>query len=303
VPQRFIAGVDIGASNVRVAISNEDGDIETRRAMPFPGGSPEDVLAKVRRTIDDLIRGVWVGAAVAATGVVLPGTVDPERGLVASPANMPGWGEVDVAAALGARKRVAVENDANAAAVGEIWRGAARGMTDVVFVALGTGIGAGAVIDGRLHRGAHFLAGEVAFFPMTPEQLRNPDWEDCLEGLVGGRAAAAHAPRIAGEGADAARLFARASAGDPAAAEWLQRTQEYLAMAVAQMCALLDPQAVVFGGGVAAAQGEEFIAPVREMALRCLPAKPQVLVSSLGEDAQVVGAVRLALDRLEAVNA
>jgi len=301
MPHRFIAAVDLGASNVRVAIANNAGEIEARRTGPLRPGTPADVLDGVSRTIDDLARGVWVGAQAAAIGVVLPGAVDPERGTAASVANMPGWDNVHVADALGGPRGVpvAIENDANAAAVGEGWLGAAKGLCDYVFIALGTGIGAGVVLDGRLHRGSNFLAGEVAFFPMTREQLRAGDWEQCLEGQAGGRAAVRTAVEILGNGATAADLFDAARAGHGAASAWLAQTQEYLAMAVADIAALLDPQAVVFGGGVIAAQGEWFLAPIRDLALRCAPGRPKILMSALGADAQIAGAVRLALDKTE----
>ena len=298
--QQFIAAVDLGATNVRVAIADADGEIHARRAMPFPGGTPEDALARIGRAADDLTRSIWAGSRVAAIGVALPGAVDAAGGVVSTPANLPGWGDVPVARLLGEPRGVpvAVENDANAAAAGERWLGAANGLDNVVFIALGTGIGAGVVMDGRLHRGAHFLAGEVAFFPMTREQVRAPGWDACLEGLVGGRAAATKAVALLGEGATPGDLFDAAYAGHGEASAWLREVQEYLAMAVVEIASLLDPQAVVFGGGVAMAQGERLIAPVREMALRCLPAKPSIMLSALGEDAQLLGAVRLALDQV-----
>ncbi len=301
MPHRFVAAVDLGASNVRVAIANSNGEIEARRHMPVPSGNPGEVLDRIGRLIDDLVRGVWVGAKVAAIGIALPGSVDPRAGTVASIANMPGWDDVHIADVLGKPRGVpvAMENDANAAAVGEGWLGAAKGLRDHVFIALGTGIGAGVVLDGRLHRGSHFLAGEVAFFPMTREQLRAGDWQHCLEGQVGGRAAALRAAELIGKHAKAADLFDAAKGGDEAAAAWLAETQEYLAMAVADIAALLDPQVIVFGGGVSIAQGEWFLGPIREMALRCAPGQPKIVLSSLGEEAQTIGAVRLALDTLQ----
>ncbi len=301
MPQRFIAGVDLGASNVRVVIANADGEVEARRASAYAGGTPEEVLAGIGRTIDDLVRGVWVGARVAAIGVCLPGSVDPSEGTVSTAANLPGWGEVRIGRLLGGARGVpvAMENDANAAAVGERWLGAAQGLDDFVFVAMGTGIGAGVVLGGRLHRGAHFLAGEVAFFPMTREQLHHHDWSHCLEGDAGGRAYAAKAVELLGEGARPGEFFDAAAAGDERASAWLRETQDELAMAVVDIAALLDPQAIIFGGGVAMAQGERLLGPVREAALRCLPAQPAIVLSALGADAQILGAVRLALDRLE----
>lgn len=299
MPQRFIAGVDLGGTHVRVVIANEDGEIEARRVTPYAGGDPERVLASVRRTADDLVRSVWPGADVAGIGMALPGTVDPGRGTVATAANLPGWGAVDIREALAGPKRtpVAVENDANAAAVGEGWLGVAKGMADFVFVALGTGIGTGIVLGGRLHRGAHFLAGEAAFFPMTREHVRAPDWQaHCLEGMVGGRAMAIAATEILGQHAKPGDLFDAAERGEEAASAWLAATQEHLAMAVADIIALLDPQAVVFGGGVTAAQGEALLGRVRDLATKAAPFGAKVLQTSLGEDAQILGAVRLALD-------
>lgn len=300
MPAQFIAGVDLGASNVRVVIANEEGEVEARRASPLPPGSPEDVLGNIGRTIDELVRGVWIGNKVAAIGVALPGAVDPASGTVASIANMPGWADVPIAKLLGEPRGVpvAIENDANAAAIGEGWLGAARGLTDHVFVALGTGIGSGIVLGGRLHRGAHFLAGELAFFPMTRDQLRAGDWQHCLESIVGGRAADRTATELLGHRAKASDLFAAAKAGEAGAVAWLQEMQEYLAMAVTDIIALLDPQAVVFGGGVVAAQGEWLLAPVREMVHRCAPLATTIVLSQLGEDAQIMGAIRLALDAL-----
>lgn len=298
MPHPFFAGVDIGASNVRVVIAGRDGSVEARRSTPFTNDSPERVLRTIGRAIDDMVRGVWTTASVGAIGVAMPGSVDPARGLIASPANMPGWDQADVPAILGEPRRVpvAVENDANAAAVGEQWLGATAGMSDFVFVALGTGIGTGLWLGGRLHRGAHFLGGEAAFFPMTREQLAAGDWQHNLEAIVGGRALDSTAREVIGARAHAPQLFQAAERGDVRAQTAVRRAQEYLAMAVADMIALLDPQAVVFGGGVAMAQGEALVGPVRDMVHRCVPVKTPIMLSQLGADAQILGAVKLAID-------
>src|SRR5205823_809690 len=111
---------------------------EARRPTPSTSATPDDLLHRLGRTIDELARGVWVGAHAAAIGVALPGTVDPTKGTVASAANLPGWGEVPIAEILSGPRHIAVamDNDANAAAVGEQWLGAGRGLTDFVFIAL-----------------------------------------------------------------------------------------------------------------------------------------------------------------------
>jgi len=300
--QTFIAGVDMGATNIRVAIANREGEIEARRSLPNPGGAPEHALRTIGRAIDDLVRGVWTSAAVSGIGMALPGMVDPERGTVASAANMPEWGDVDIGAELAKPRGVpfAADNDANAAAIGEGWRGAARGMRDFVFVALGTGIGAGVFIDGKLRRGAHLLAGEIAYFPMTPEHVRTPGWQHCLEGVAGGRAAEARAVELFGERSKAPELFEAAKSGHADAGSWVRETQELIAMALADIASLLDPEAIILGGGVAMAQGEPFVSPIRALVREGTPARTPVLLSTLGEDAQLLGAVRLALDRVEA---
>ncbi|MEX0749267.1 MAG: ROK family protein, partial [Dehalococcoidia bacterium] len=271
-------------------------------AIAYPGGEPDAGLRTGGRAIDDLVRGVWTSATVSAIGMALPGMVDPARGTVASAANLPEWGDVDIGALLAKPRGVpfAAENDANAAAVGEQWLGAAKGMRDFVFVALGTGIGSGVVIDGKLHHGAHLLAGEVAFFPMEQDHIRNPGWQHCLEGVAGGRAAADKAQELFGERAKAGELFEAASSGHAEASGWLRQTQEVLAMALADIASLLDPEAIIVGGGVAAAQGEPFLAPIRDLVHGSTPVKTSIVLSTLGEDAQIVGAVRLALDRVDA---
>src|SRR5205085_618768 len=130
--------------------------------------------------------------------------------------------------------------------------------------------------------------------------LGNPGWDSCLEGIVGGRVYAMKAKELLGEWARAADLFDAAKSAEGPAAEWLRELQEYLAMSVADIIALLDPQAVIFGGGVTIAQGEDFVAPIRDMALRSAPFGAKVLVSTVGEDAQLLGAIKLAIDRLHA---
>ena len=304
MPQRFIAAVDLGASNVRVAIANPDGEIEARRPSRTRAAPPNrcSTASAGRSTTWCAASGLALAWRRSASSS--PGSVDPAAGTVDTAANLPGWGAVPIAALLGVPRGVPVvaENDANAAAVGERWMGAAKGLRDIVFVALGTGIGAGVVLHGKLRRGAHFLAGEVAFFRMTREQLHKHDWEHCLEGVAGGRAFEAKARELLGVDAKVSDLFDAAYAGDERAGAWLRETQDYLAMATVTIGALLDPQAIVFGGGVMAAQGERLLGPLREAALRSLPAHGRSCSQTLGEDAQVLGAVRLALDRLEGVH-
>ncbi|HWQ28695.1 MAG TPA: ROK family protein [Dehalococcoidia bacterium] len=299
-PTDFVAGVDLGATNLRIAIAGLDGEIVARRAgradLRRP---PEDALRGIRREVDDLLRGVWPGAKLRAIGMGLPGIVDPGTGTVASPANLPGWGAVPVARLLSGDDGVpvAVENDANIAAIGERWRGAAKSWRTFVFVALGTGIGAGVVVDGRLHRGAHFFAGELAYLPTDRAHVRGPFEADAgLEGEAGGRAIGPRLSRMLGRDVTTEEAFRLAREGDPAAAAVIRDVQEHLAVALSAVAAILDPDGIVVGGGMSS-QGEFLLGPVREMLHRQVPTKPPLVVSELGEDAQLLGAIRAALDR------
>jgi predicted NBD/HSP70 family sugar kinase len=291
--------VDLGATNVRVAISDADGNIEARRHVPTPSGPPEDVVRKIASAIDELARGVWVGARVDAIGIALPGMVDPGAGLVASVANIPGWNDVPLAALLGGERGipVAMENDANAAAVGEGWLGAARGKRHHVFVAWGTGIGSGIVLNGELYRGAHGLAGEIAFFPVTRDHVRSGGWEENVEALAAGRAIRQKTFELFGAESRASDLFDAARSGQVEAALFVRDIQERVAMATAYVIAMLDPEVVVFGGGVIAAQGAWLLDPIIELAHRSTPLPTKIVMSELGEDAQILGAVKLALDK------
>jgi predicted NBD/HSP70 family sugar kinase len=132
---------------------------------------------------------------------------------------------------------------------------------------------------------------------MTRDQLRTGGWDNNLESLVGGRAIDARAQAIFGDRSLAAELFDAAKAGDARASTALAEVQEYLAMAVVDIIALLDPEAVVFGGGVIAARGAALLDPVRELVHRNTPRKTAILASTLGADAQIIGAVKLALDK------
>ncbi len=299
-PTDFVAGVDLGATNLRVAVATLDGEIAARRAGPVDlSRPPEAVVRDIRRQVDEVLRHVWPGARLRAIGMGLPGIVDPGRGVVASPANLPGWGAVPVAELLSGDDRVpvAVENDANIAALGERWRGAARDWETFAFVALGTGIGAGLVVDGRLHRGARFFAGEVAYLATERAHVRGPyDPAGCLEGQAGGKAIGRRLSELLGREATAEEAFRLARQGDPKALAVVREVQEHLAVALIAIAALLDPDGIVVGGGMSS-QGEFLLGPVREMVHRHVPTKPPVVVSALGEDAQLVGAVRAALDR------
>jgi glucokinase len=195
---------------------------------------------------------------------------------------------------------VRLENDANMAALGEWWRGAGAGKSSLFFVALGTGIGGGAVVDGRLLRGSHGLAGEVGYTCLGTDYLgMDFGTSGCLEHLAAApgvvrRARDALGPRLP-QAAAARDVFDLALAGDPDAIRVRDETAVFLGIGIANAVALLDPEIVVLGGGMSQ-HGEPLLDRIRETVREIVPLQPEIRLSALGEEAQLYGAVFAALE-------
>jgi glucokinase len=277
----LLLGIDIGGSKVAVALGDAEGGVRARaRRATEPSG---DARADVARIASDALRLLAeAGVAVSeldAVGVSAPGPIDPVRGDLVHPPNLPGWGTVPLRAllreALGVPVRVA--NDADAAALAE-WRwGAGRGLEDLVFLTMSTGVGGGLVLGGRLHAGWRGNAGEIGHMPV--------EWDGepcacglrgCLEAYVGGAAWTRRLRRIAPEPGRVAELaggreratprelVAAALEGDGFALAEMARWNEYLARGIVAVAFVLAPQAVILGT-IARAAGEALcFAPLRE---------------------------------------
>jgi predicted NBD/HSP70 family sugar kinase len=202
---------------------------------------------------------------------------------------------------------VRVDNDANMAALGERWMGVARSASHFVFLALGAGVGAGVMIDGRLHRGHHWYAGEICRMTLDYREWQVDYGErGYLESRIGAAAIPewAHARSVlarAGREGEAAMqtIFSAAAAGDPEANDVVGEIAVYLGSAIANIVSVLDPSLVVFGGGLSHA-GEVLIEPVRRVVSRIVPNVPTLAISSLGDDAQLLGSVYSAMELAEA---
>jgi glucokinase len=226
--------------------------------------------------------------------------VEPRDGRVISAGNLAGWEDLPLRAILSRELgvSVAIDQDANTAALGERWRGCATNLASFVFLALGTGIGAGIILDGQLHRGFHSAAGEVGNFIVGREFLgRDRKGHGNLEMLIGSPAIKRRARQQVKRDLSAADAIDRAD-DDRRLAREAERIADYVSIAVINIAALLDPEAIVFGGGTAAA-GEELIGRVRERVTRELAHPPALVEAVLGEDAQVYGALYRALESLD----
>jgi fructokinase len=243
-------GVDLGGSKIEAAALDRDGRVVLRRRVPTPAG---DYAATIR-AICDLVRGLEAAlGSEAKVGIGMPGALSPATGLVKNANSTCLNGrpfDRDVAAALGREVRFA--NDANCFALSEATDGAARGARVVFGVILGTGVGGGIVIDGRMTSGANAIAGEWGHWPLPwPGDDERPGppcfcgRRGCIETFLSGPALAHD-----GGGVDAESVAARADAGEAAALAALDRYEDRLARGLACVINLIDPDVIVLGGGL-----------------------------------------------------
>ncbi len=309
--RRVVVGIDIGGTKTALLATEVAGGSDLgSESFPTPAEDGPDALLDaldeaIRATLRTSGRDV---ADLCAVGIAAPGMVNAGRGRVVEAGNLDGWRDLPLRDLVERRFHVPVfvEQDANAAALGEKWRGAARQMNNFAFVALGTGIGVGLVINGRLHRGFHNAAGEVGNFVMGREYLgeREADGVGNLARLIGGKTLRRRAEDAAGEEMSAAEAIDRGAdaiegnGGDDDLAPLAEDAIEYVAMTVVAIAALLDPEAVILGGGTAEA-GAALIDPVRDLVARELPAPPAIMHAVLGPAAQLHGAVFGALWQLD----
>lgn len=280
-----VLAVDVGAINVRVAAADVAGRIFEQQA--FPTASTPDskrFRAVLVAALDELSRNA--DGPVLAITLAVPGIVEPATRQV-SLATVAGWPKGDPARWLARfAAPVLVENEANLGAVGECTHGSARGAGDVLFVAVGAGVGAGVVIGGRLYRGATGAAGEVGFLRRSASA---PPLQ--LELEAAGPAIVRHY-REAGGGDDAQTaetVFDRAEHGDVAARAAVALAIDELAVGIANAIIVLNPEVVVLGGGLGGA-GAALHRPLRERIRPLVPAMPTFVPAALGPDAALVGA-------------
>jgi glucokinase len=298
--ESVVLGVDIGGT--KTALLAWDCATQTVLtqdvfATPTENG-PDAVIDCLTGAIDRLLAGcARTRGDLRAIGVAVPGLVDAEAGIVLTAGNLAGWSRVPLCDLIEARLHVPViiEHDANAAALGERWRGAAQNLESFAFVALGTGIGVGIVLNGQLYRGAHHAAGELGDLVVGREFLgQERGGQGNLAQLIGGKSLRRRARQATGADLSAAEAITYAEE-DGALAAMADEVADYLAMAIIAIAALLDPEAIVVGGGTAEA-GEDLLDPVRERVTREVSAPPLIIASAFGSEAQLHGAVFTALE-------
>lgn len=303
------ASVDLGGTNIAVAIGRADGEILAEGQLPTQGHEgPERVIARIAWLLRDVSK-----LPLTAVGVGVPGLADRKAGRTLFLPNLPSqWRGVALAEQLGERLGCPAYllNDARMAALGELDFGYGRELDDFVFLTLGTGIGGGVVIEGRLHAGPLGAAGELGHVTILPDgPLCGCGSRGCLETLASATALRAEAIRLMLMG-QAPALYALAEGdlnrvsptllagcGDPAIEALIDRTAAYLGIGIANAVLLLHPQAVILGGGLSL-MGERLLASVRAQLAgraRMFPLDDvRILSSRTGNRAGTLGGIALA---------
>lgn len=306
--ESLVFAVDLGGTHLRVALVDDAGRILKQLKQETPKG--DSALCIVNALANAAQQWDSDQLPVVAASIMVPGAVDYEKAVVLQAPNLPSLVNFELKAELERRLgwSVFLENDANAAAVGEMWMGAARGCRDVISVTLGTGVGGGVILDGKLWRGSHGSAGEIGHTTVDPFSGLKCKCGNtgCLE-LFASATAIVRMTRenlssfpestLKSEGLTAAKVYDAGRNGDKLALAVFRRFGMYLGIGLANLINLIDPQIIVISGG--AVNGWDLFAPemyrqVEERAFRTTAQQVKIARAECGDNAGLLGAARLA---------
>ena len=292
-----VIGVDLGGTKILAGSLDAEGHVLERHEVPTPTSSQEELLEGIAAVIEPL-----VGPGFGALGLGIPSVLDRNTGRALGSINIP-LTDVSLNDVLGERfgVPVAVENDANVAALAEWKLGAGRGADNLVLLTLGTGVGGGVIFDGALYRGWAEL-GHVVVVADGPPCQGTCTGRGHLEAVASGNAADRAAEKLWGEGATAELLVGRAQEGDPAALEALAGIGHLLGAAIGSFINVFSPELTVIGGGFGIAASEFLFPEANEVAQReaLEPARAgiRIVKAELGSDAGLIGAGLLAFEAI-----
>ena len=296
-------GIDFGHTHLRVAVSDLSHEVlaETRRELDVDHSADQGLDAAVE-LVDQVLNEAKVERnAVLGVGMGLPGPINSSTRTVGSSSILPGWVGVDAAAEMQRRLRlpVHVENDANLGALAEYVWGSGRGHSDVIYIKLSSGVGAGLLLGGRLHEGAGGTAGEIGHTPAQQgTAICRCGSRGCLETVASARAIAEQLGASRGEPVSTQELLRLTAEGDPAADRLIAEAGREIGVALAGLCNLINPDCVIIGGDLSAA-GELITEPIfesiRRYAITNAAEQVTVVAGVLGERAELLGALALVL--------
>jgi predicted NBD/HSP70 family sugar kinase len=295
----FVVGVDVGGTNLRVGASNLYGELIGERQEATSADGARSVAEQMTEMVHEVVRAARpTHQRLLALGISTPGVVDQRSRRVTSLAyNVSPDGGFDPLDVIGRRfdVPVLVDNNVNLAAVGEKWTGLARGVSTFAYIAVGAGVGMGIVIDDELVRGAHGAAGEICYLPTGSDPFdERHRLHGGLEDEIGAAGIIAAWEGRAGSAPTSARaVFDLAREGDEAARSIVENVARHIGVAIATVCAVVDPELIVLGGGIGS--NTALLAPVRATAAALMPLTARIETSMLGDKAALQGAIAIAL--------
>src|SRR5581483_6491025 len=310
------AGIDLGGTKILALIADDAGRVLGDARVPTPAKQgPEAVIAQIVAAVGDAAREAGVDVrSLAAVGVSAPGPIDARAGVITDPPNLPGWHNVPLARILHDRlgMRVYLENDANAAGVGEHQFGAGRGFRHMIYVTISTGIGGGIIIDNELYIGTSGAAGEVGHIGVAASgPTCGAGHVGCLEAFASGTAIAARAREAIAQGLmprtariaehnpplSAETVYLAAEQGEAEAAEIIAAGGRYVGIGLGRLKNVFKPQAIVLGGGLTN-MGDAIMGPAVETARTRSFAQSfmdvRIIEGELGDRAAALGALAVA---------
>ncbi|MGW5390932.1 ROK family transcriptional regulator [Streptomyces koyangensis] len=299
----IVIGVDFGHTHLRVAVGNLAHQILAEEAEPLDvDASAEQGFDRAELLVGRLLDATGVDRAkVAGIGLGVPGPIDVASGMLGSTSILPGWSGTQPALALGERigVPVAVDNDANLGALGELVWGSGRGVRDLAYIKVAGGVGAGLVIDGQIYRGPGGTAGEIGHITLDESgPVCRCGNRGCLETFTAARYVLPLLEPTHGAGLTMEKVVALAKEGDPGCRRVVADVGRHIGSGVASLCNLLNPSRVVLGGDLAEA-GELVLGPIRtsvgRYAIPSAARQLELVPGSLGGRAEVLGALALAL--------
>lgn len=302
----IVIGVDFGHTHLRVAVGNLAHQVLAEETEPLDvDASWVEGFDRAESLVGRLVQGIGVARdKVIGVGLGVPGPIDVESGTLGSTAILPGWAGINPRQELSQRLGVPVyvDNDANLGALGELVWGSGRGVRDLAYIKVASGVGAGLVINGQIYRGPGGTAGEIGHITLDESgPVCRCGNRGCLETFAAARYVlpllqGTHGPELTME-----KVVELARGGDPGCRRVIADVGRHIGSGVASLCNLLNPSRIVLGGSLAEA-GELVLAPIRESVGRyAIPSAARrlsVLTGSLGGRAEVLGALALVLSEM-----
>ncbi len=315
-----VLAIDLGGTKIFAAIISSQGQVKARKyCLTLTNEGPQPVIGRIFSAIDHFLSQRNINLSqLASISIAAAGAINPDKGLITSSPHLPGWHDVPLRDMVKGKYKVNtfLMNDADAAALGEHHFGAGQGVNNLVLLTVGTGIGGGIIINGRLYSGASGSAGEIGHMTIDANGPRcDCGNTGCLEALVSGTAIAREAIRRIGHGGrssltqiaggkiediTAEEVLTAARAGDSLASEVILKAATCLGVGLANVVNIFNPEMIIIGGGMAK-MGDLLLNParqvVREKAFQLSAQAVQIVPAQLGDDAGVLGAAVFAFQQ------